>query len=185
MYERSRHNNNHTISIMEKSNTQDVTASNQSETSEVAFSGTLDQASTSSNAMDTITNPLSIEPTTAPSASIAEDQLDSDDDDTTRRSNRNFHHAEPAAIMKQKAQLRRERAELYTIQEAKRRRREETHRSKAHSNGETPLFQKVKRLRGERRAIEKDYECTGGSMKKKKNKKKKKSAGFNLPKNDS
>ena len=81
--------------------------------------------------------------------------------------------------------LREERRRLYELQESKRRLRQEEGRSKSKSqDGETPLLQKVKRLKKERKAIIDEYDQTGGSMKKNRNKKKKKrSAGIPLPKN--
>ena len=116
-------------------------------------------------------------------ATVAQSQLDSDDEDTYKRSSRSLPNLPTKQSQREKDQLRQERAKLYTIQESKRRRREEADRSKkSNVEGDTPLLQKVKRLKKERRGIEVEYESTGGSMKKRKKGKKKRSSGFNLPK---
>jgi len=118
-----------------------------------------------------------------PSATkVATLQLDSDDEDAARR----FNLKTGKQPSKEDLMARQERSRLYQMQEAKRRRRDDTaaqgRRSKEKKNGLTPALQKVRRLKTERQAIENEYLDTGGSMKKNKNKKKKRSQGIPLPK---
>jgi hypothetical protein len=124
-------------------------------------------------------------------AIVAQSQIDSDDDDTFKRSSSTLKDLKRSSSLQKepnsqesqhKSKLRRERKQLYAIQESKRRRREEPSRSKKSQEGDTPLFQKVKRLKKERKVIEVEYGKSGGSMKKSKKNKKKRSSGFTLPK---
>mmetsp|Transcript_8482 Transcript_8482/g.12276 ORF Transcript_8482/g.12276 Transcript_8482/m.12276 type:complete len:138 (-) Transcript_8482:171-584(-) len=83
---------------------------------------------------------------------------------------RSKHRQVPKALLK-------ERDKLLEMQELKRRRREDTaaqgRRSKELKEGQTPLKQKVERLKRERRLVQNEYEDTGGTMKKRKQKRKK------------
>ena len=120
---------------------------------------------------------------------VASTQLDSDDEDFVKRTkgiNKSNAHNNP----RHSAALRRERKRLYELQESKRRNRQEEGRSKSNNgDGETPLLQKVKRLKTERKAVYDEYATysnhpSGGSMKKSNHKKqkKKRSQGIPLPK---
>lgn len=116
---------------------------------------------------------------------LASTQLDSDDEDYVERKS-GLKKSNAHENSKHHAAMRRERQRLYELQEAKRRMRQEEGRSKAvNDDGETPLHQKVKRLKTERKAVCDEYSSynQGGSMKKnKQNKKKKRSQGIPLPK---
>jgi len=120
---------------------------------------------------------------------LASTQLDSDDEDVIKRK-KDLNKQNAHVSDKHTAAIRRERKRLYELQESKRRMRQEEGRSKSNNDdGETPLKQKVKRLRTERKAITDEYaNYKGGSMKKNKNKqqqqqqkKKKRSHGIPLP----
>lgn len=116
---------------------------------------------------------------------LASTQLDSDDEDYVERK-KGLNKANAHDNSKHHAAMRRERKRLYELQEAKRRLRQEEGRSKAvNDDGESPLLQKVKRLKTERKAVCDEYSSynQGGSMKKNKQKRKKKrSHGIPLPK---
>ena len=117
---------------------------------------------------------------------LASTQLDSDDEDyVEQKSGLKKSNAHNNNYSKHHAAMRRERKRLYELQEAKRRMRKEEGRSKALNDvGETPLLQKVKRLKTERKAVYDEYSSysQGGSMKKnKKKQKKKRSQGIPLP----
>lgn len=127
---------------------------------------------------------------------LASTQLDSDDEDFVEM-RKGLKKTNAHDTSKHTASIRRERKRLYELQESKRRLRQEEGRSKSNNDeGETPLLQKCKRLKIERKAVWKEYTTYNktivsggggqgsGSMKKNKNRKRKQKAshGITLPK---